>query len=259
MGTAVVRLIAESSGVQLAGAATEAGHPRLGEDAGTVAGTRALDVAIGSSVAAAGAGCDVAIDFSSVAAFDHHLEACVAVGCGLVVGTTGLSDVQSAHLEVAARQIPVVYGRNMSVGVLVFQELARIAARHLGSEADIEIIETHHRNKVDAPSGTALQLGEAVAAELGHRLEDVAAFGRFAASEPRRQGTIGFSSVRAGNVVGDHDIQFALAEEIVTLSHRALDRATFARGALRAARWLGGRPPGLYSMADVLGIGGPGR
>ena len=142
----------------------------------------------------------------------------------------------------------------MSVGVLVFTELARLAARLLGPDADIEISETHHRNKVDAPSGTALQLGEAIATELGTRLDDVAVFDRFAARSPRRPGSIGFSSVRAGSIVGDHDVLFALDEEVIHLQHRALDRTTFAKGALRAARWVAGRPAGLYSLADVLGL-----
>jgi 4-hydroxy-tetrahydrodipicolinate reductase len=138
--------------------------------------------------------------------------------------------------------------------VLVFTELARVAARLLGDEADIEISDTHHRNKVDAPSGTALQLGEAIAGELGVKLDDVAVMDRFVSRAPRRQGSIGFSSVRAGSIVGDHDILFAMDEELVSLRHRALDRATFARGAVRAARWVVGRPPALYGMADVLGL-----
>ncbi len=254
MGSAVIRLIAASSDCVLTGAAVEQGHALIGQDAGVAAGVRRLDVAINDSPELAIANCDVAIDFSAAAAADVHMSACAARRCALVLGTTGLSDAQLKQLEHVAGSVPVVYGRNMSVGVLVFTELARLAARLLGAEADIEISETHHRNKVDAPSGTALQLGEAIATELGARLDDVAVFGRFATRGPRRQGSIGFSSVRAGNVVGDHDVIFALDEEIIGLQHRALDRATFARGALRAARWVVGRPPGLYGMGDVLGL-----
>jgi len=254
MGTAVIRLVADSSDCTLSGASTEPGHARLGDDAGLVAGVRRLDVPLRDSAAAAVAGCDVAIDFSAASATRSHLAACLAARCGLVLGTTGLAAGDQRALEEAAGAIPVVYGRNMSIGVLVFTELARLAARLLGPEADIEITEAHHRNKVDAPSGTALQLGEAVAGELGVRLEDVAVYDRFAARAPRRRGSIGFSSVRAGSIVGDHEILFALDEEVVELRHRAFDRATFARGALRAARWAAGRAPGLYGMGDVLGL-----
>lgn len=254
MGTAVIRLAAASADCSLSGAATEPGQAQLGEDAGVVAGTRRLGVMLGDSAVAALQGCDVAVDFTAAAVTSAHLEACVRQRCALVLGTTGLSEAQLQELDTAARSIPIVYGRNMSVGVLVFTELARQAARLLGSEADIEITETHHRNKVDAPSGTALQLGEAMARELGVKLDDVAVFDRFTTRAPRRRGSIGFSSIRAGSVVGDHSVMLALDEEIITLEHRALDRTTFARGALRAARWVVGRPAGLYSMADVLGL-----
>lgn len=256
MGTAVVRLIAASADCTLTGAATEPGHPQIGEDAGIAAGVRRLEVAIVDEPAAALAQCDVAIDFSAAAATGTHLAACESRRCALVLGTTGLDDRQVADIGRAAGRIPVVYGRNMSVGVLVFTELARRAAQLLGGEADVEIIEAHHRNKVDAPSGTALQVGEAIAGELGVRLDDHAVFGHFGERGPRRHGSIGFSSIRAGSIVGDHDVLFALDEEIIHLQHRALDRTTFARGAVRAARWVVGRAPGLYGMADVLGLAG---
>lgn len=259
MGTAVIRLVAASSDCALSGAATERGHGQLGSDAGSAAGVPALGVALTDSAAAAVAGCDVAIDFSAAAATRAHLAACAAARCALVLGTTGLPEDELRQVEAAAAAIPIVYGRNMSVGVLVFTELARLAARLLGPEADIEIVEAHHRNKVDAPSGTALQLGEAVAGELGVRLDDVAVFDRFASRAPRRRGSVGFSSIRAGSIVGDHEILLALDEEVVELRHRALDRTTFARGALRAARWVAGRPPGLYGMGDVLGLASAGR
>jgi 4-hydroxy-tetrahydrodipicolinate reductase len=254
MGTAVTRLIAASADCTLSGAAAEPGHPQLGQDAGLAAGTRRLGVAIADSPAAAVANCDVAIDFTAADATAGNVEACLARRCALVMGTTGLTDEHMALLQQAGRSIAVVYGRNMSVGVLVFTELARRAARLLGAEADVEITETHHRNKADAPSGTALQLGEAIAAELGNRLEDVAVYDRFSNRAPRRQGSIGFASVRAGSIVGDHDVLFALDEELIRLQHRALDRRTFARGAMRAARWVVGQPPALYGMADVLGL-----
>ena len=254
MGTAIVRLIAASSDCTLTGAAAEAGHSLLGQDAGSQAGGRHLDVAICDSSAVALADCDVAIDFTAAAATQANVAACVARRCALVLGTTGLTEADLAGLRRAARDIPVVYGRNMSVGILVFTELARVAAHLLGAEADIEISETHHRSKIDAPSGTAVQLGEVIAHELGGRLDDLAVFDRFSTRAPRRQGSIGFASLRAGSIVGDHDVLFALDEETIHIQHRALDRTTFARGALRAARWVVGRPPGLYAMADVLGL-----
>lgn len=254
MGTAVIRLVAASTDCVLGGAATEPGHALLGKDAGTAAGTRRIEVILVDSPALAVARCDVAIDFTSAAATSANVAACVDARCALVLGTTGLDAGHLEQLEQAARAVPIVYGRNMSVGVLVFTEIARLAARLLGREADIEILDVHHRAKVDAPSGTALQLGEAIASEIGAKLDDVAVFDRFANRAPRRHGSIGFSSVRAGSIVGDHDVVFALDEEILELRHRALDRTTFARGALRAARWVVGRPPRLYGMADVLGL-----
>jgi 4-hydroxy-tetrahydrodipicolinate reductase len=259
MGAAIIRLIADSADCQLCGAATERGHRELGADAGLAVTGKSLDVRLTDDAAVAVADCDVAIDFTAAAATDAHVSACLAHGCGLVLGTTGLDTAQMQRLKAAGQRIAIVYGRNMSIGVLVFTELARQAARLLGPDADIEIVETHHRHKADAPSGTALQLGEAVAAALGGRLEDLATYDRSAGRGPRRLGSIGFASLRAGGVVGDHDIHFGLAEEVLTLRHRALDRATFARGALRAARWVAGRAPGLYSMHDVLGLAAPGR
>lgn len=258
MGSAVIRLIAASSDCTLTGAATEPGHRLLGQDAGSAAGVHALGVAIGDSAGSAVAGCDVAIDFTTASVASAHIGASVKASCALVLGTTGLTDRQLGELEQASALIPVVYGRNMSVGILVMTDLVRRAARLLGADADIEIIETHHRHKLDAPSGTALQIGEAIAAELGGRLDDLAVLDRFAARAPRRKGSIGFSSVRAGTVVGDHDVVYALDEEIVQIRHRALDRATFARGALRAARWVVGRSPGRYDMSDVLGLSASG-
>jgi 4-hydroxy-tetrahydrodipicolinate reductase len=254
MGTALTRLIAASPDCTLAGAATEPGHAMVGADAGAIAGAGALGVAITGCAPDAVRGCDVAIDFTSASAIAANVAACLASRCAMVIGTTGLDATHQRLLAEAAQTIPLVYGRNMSIGVLVFTELARRAAQLLGAEADIEITDTHHRNKVDAPSGTALQLGEAIAGELGAKLEDVAVFDRFATRAPRRQGSIGFSAVRAGSIVGDHDVLFALAEETILLRHHALDRTTFARGALRAARWIAGRPAKLYGMGDVLGL-----
>ena len=170
------------------------------------------------------------------------------------MGTTGLTAQHVAMIDEASETIPILYGRNLSVGVNVFTELTRQAARYLGPDWDVEIVEAHHRYKLDAPSGTALQLGEAVADERGANLEDVVVLGRSGHTGERPPGAIGISSIRAGSLVGDHTVAFVSDTESVELRHHAVDRELFASGALRAAQWLKGRPPALYSMRDVLGF-----
>jgi 4-hydroxy-tetrahydrodipicolinate reductase len=257
MGRTLVRLIAEDDQLTLAGAATEPGHEWIGRDAGAADGLPALGVAITDDVSSAVADSDVAIDFTLPAAAAGNVAACIEQGVGLVMGTTGLSEQQQAALAEAGAQIGIVYGRNMSVGVNVLTELAALAGRVLGQDYDIEITESHHRGKVDAPSGTALQLGEAVALERGTTLAESAVYHRHGATGAREPGEIGFASIRAGGIVGEHSVLFGSEEEMIELRHVALDRQVFARGALRAAGWLAGRSPGLYSMRDVLGLTGP--
>jgi len=257
MGTAVMRLVSAGAQTRLAGAATEPGHVAIGRDAGAWLGQGPMGIAITADPADALAPADVAIDFSAPAAAAAHLEACALRGCGLVLGTTGLDAGTLGVLERAAREIPIVYARNMSLGVAVATELVRMAARLLGSEYDVEITEAHHRDKRDAPSGTAIQLGEAVAGERGTRLEEIAVFARERAGPVRKSGTIGFSVVRGGSIVGEHRVLFAGDEELLEVRHQATDRALFARGALRAATWVAERAPGLYGMRDVLGVAGP--
>ena len=264
MGTALIRLIAASNVHQLVGALTEPGDASVGRDAGLVAGVEALGVTVTDDLATAirgqsqsneRRGCDVVIDFTAPAATQRHAAACASGGLALVVGTTGLSPAQLAVLEAAARQTAVLYSRNMSLGVTVLTELVRQAAVLLGPDFDVEITEAHHREKKDAPSGTALQLGEAVAAARGQRLADIAVQGRHGlATSARPAGAIGFASLRGGTIVGDHTVLLAGDEELLELTHRATDRTLFARGALRAATWLVGQPPGLYSLRDVLGL-----
>lgn len=254
MGQALIRLIADDADLELVGAATEPAHGAIGNDAGITAGTKALGVAITDDASVAVSAADVAIDFTLPAALQDNVAACVETGVGLVVGTTGLSAENMGVLERAAGSIALLYGRNMSVGVNLLSELARLASQVLGTEYDVEIHEKHHRYKLDAPSGTALQLGEAVAEGRETELDSVAVYDRSGAGETRAAGSIGFSSVRAGNIVGDHAVLFAADEEIVELRHRALDRAVFARGALRAAKWVAQNPAGFYSMNDVLGL-----
>jgi 4-hydroxy-tetrahydrodipicolinate reductase len=172
----------------------------------------------------------------------------------MVIGTTGLSAAEQARVAEAAREIAVVLAPNMSAGVNLCFKLAELAARTLGVDADVEIVEAHHRHKVDAPSGTALKLGEVVAQARGQKLNDVAVWSRKVHTGPREKGGIGFAVVRAGDIVGDHRVMFATDGEIVEIRHHAASRRTFAAGAVRAAQWVGGRKPGLYDMQDVLGL-----
>jgi 4-hydroxy-tetrahydrodipicolinate reductase len=254
MGRAVVACLGDASDLKLVGAVGEPGDAALGRDAGELAGLSPAGVPLTDDPNAALHGADVAIDFTLPSAVEGNLRAAVANGTALVIGTTGLVAKHMKAMEKTAQDIPIVYARNMSVGVNVFIDLVARAAKALGEPFDVEIVEAHHRNKADAPSGTALALGEAVAAVHGRKLADVAVYARYGRTGPRVPGTVGFSVIRGGNIVGDHSVKFVAAEEHVELTHRALDRHTFARGALRAARWMAGRAPGLYSMADVLGL-----
>lgn len=254
MGNAVLACLAESAEMCLVGAVTEHGDRSLGRDAGEAARLGALGVALSADPGGALAEADVAIDFTLPAALEANLAAAVASGTALVIGTTGLSDTQLGSLQQAAQRIPIVYARNMSIGVNVFMDLVARAAAALGDSYDVEIVEAHHRFKVDAPSGTALALGEQIAEATGRSLADVAVRARDGQTGPRNAGEIGFSVIRGGNIVGEHAVMFVGPEEQLQFTHRAADRKTFARGALHAARWATGRPPGLYSMADVLGL-----
>jgi 4-hydroxy-tetrahydrodipicolinate reductase len=254
MGRAILGCIAESSDLRLSGAVTETRDPAIGRDAGEAAGLASLGVPLTDDRKQALHGAHVAIDFTLPAALESNLKSCVESGTALVIGTTGLEQRHVDAMQKAAHQIPLVYGRNMSVGVNVFMDLVARAAAALDEEYDVEILEAHHRHKVDAPSGTALALGERVAAARGRKLKDLAVFAREGRTGPRVPSTVGFSVVRGGNIVGDHTVMFVSAEERMELTHRAQDRNAFARGALRAARWAAGRAPGFYSMADVLGL-----
>jgi 4-hydroxy-tetrahydrodipicolinate reductase len=254
MGRAVIRLVAENPSLKLSGALTEPGHASVGRDAGTVSGLDPLGIVVTDDLARALDGCDVAIDFTAPAATGAHAAACAARGCAWVLGTTGLGGSELAAVNAAAGKVPVLYSRNMSLGITVLTELARQAAALLGQGFDIEIVEAHHRAKKDAPSGTALQLGEALAAARGTALPAVAVYGRSGLTPGRPEGAIGFASIRGGAIVGDHTVLLAGEEELLELTHRATDRALFARGAVRAAEWLVGRPAGLYDLRQVLGL-----
>jgi 4-hydroxy-tetrahydrodipicolinate reductase len=256
MGRSIIPLIAgDSDGLRLSGALTAPGDATVGQDAGIVAGVTPLAVALTDKAERALADADVAIDFTLPAASIVHARLCHERNCALVIGTTGHDAPQRAELEQIARAIPMVMAPNMSIGVTLLFRLAELAARALGADSfDAEIFEAHHRNKVDAPSGTALGLGRAVAQGRGVSFDDVADFARHGNTGIRKRGNIGFSVVRGGDIVGDHRLIFAGPGEQIELAHHAQDRSGFARGALAATRWVVGRPPGLYSMLDVLGL-----
>jgi 4-hydroxy-tetrahydrodipicolinate reductase len=254
MGRTLVPLIADAGDLRLSGALAAPGDPAVGLDAGAVAGGRPLAVEVTADPGTALAGADVAIDFTLPGPSLEHARLCRSLGVPLVVGTTGHGEAGRAELAGIASSLPVVLAPNMSLGVNLLFRLAELASRALGEEYDAEIVEAHHRHKVDAPSGTALGLGEAVARGRGAALDRLAVYARHGVTGPRPRGAIGFAVLRGGDIVGDHRLVFAGPGERLELAHVAHDRSGFARGALAAARWLAGRPPGLYSMQDVLGL-----
>lgn len=229
-----------------------ADDPAAGVDLGLLAGISALGIAAVTDLETHCDEFDVLIDFTSRPATLAHLALCRAQGKAMVIGTTGFSDDEKLVIAEAAKEIPVVFAPNMSVGVNLCLKLLDMAARVLGDEMDIEIVEAHHRFKKDAPSGTALRMGEVVAEALGRDLKEVAVYGREGMSEERDSKTIGFATIRAGDIVGDHTVIFAGLGERVEITHKASSRMTFAKGAVRAAAWLEGKPAGLYSIDDVL-------
>jgi 4-hydroxy-tetrahydrodipicolinate reductase len=253
MGRINMRAVLDA-GLDLVAGVETPGHAALGTDLGTLAGTAALGRAVTADAAAAIRGADAAIEFSSPAATVAHAEIAAEAGCVHVTGTTGLDADQEAALARAGERTPIVYAPNMSRGVTLLMELVETVARALGDEFDIEIVEMHHNRKVDAPSGTALGLGRAAARGRGVALDDVAERGRDGLTGAREAGRIGFAALRGGDVVGDHTVHFAGPGERLELTHRAGDRAIYGRGAVEAARWARARPPGLYRMAEVLGL-----
>jgi len=254
MGRVLIEATEHAEGAELGAAFARQGSPLVGQDAGMVAGTGNIGVPVSDDMAAACSDFDVLIDFTSVDATMHHLEICRTSGRGVVIGTTGFSDAQKQDLIDAAREIPIVFAPNMSIGVNVVLRLLQQAAELLGPGYDVEIIEAHHRHKVDSPSGTALRMGEVVADAYGRDLSRVAVYGREGITGARDAETIGFATVRGGDVVGDHTVLFAGIGERIEVTHKASSRMTFAKGAVRASIWLKDRAPGLYDMQDVLGI-----
>jgi 4-hydroxy-tetrahydrodipicolinate reductase len=254
MGRTLVRAIAETAGVTLAGAIEREGAAEIGRDAGELAGLGANGVVLTADALPVFAKADGVLDFTAPTATIAYAELAAQARIVHVIGTTGLSVEDDAKIAAAARHAVIVKSGNMSLGVNLLAALVRQAARALDANFDIEVLEMHHRSKVDAPSGTALMLGRAAAEGRGVALDDHAVRVRDGVTGPRKRGDIGFATLRGGSVIGEHSVVFAGDGETVTLSHSASDRALFARGALKAALWGRDKKPGLYAMADVLGL-----
>jgi len=253
MGQMLIQAVLGSGDCELAGAVDLPSSPAIGNDACAFLGT-ASGVPVVPDVRAAIANAQVLIDFTRPEGTLAHLAACRERGVKAVIGTTGFSDEQKARIEEIARDVAIVLAPNMSVGVNVTLKLLQMAAQALSTGYDIEIIEAHHRHKVDAPSGTALKMGEVIAAALGRDLKDCAVYAREGVTGERDPSTIGFATVRGGDIVGDHTVLFAGTGERIEITHRSSSRATYAQGSLRAVRFLAGKTSGLYDMFDVLGL-----
>jgi 4-hydroxy-tetrahydrodipicolinate reductase len=254
MGRTLIQTVTETEGLSIGAASEQPGSSLLGADAGELAGVGRLGIEVCADLEPVVDAIDVLIDFTAPAATMRHLLLCRQAGRRMVIGTTGLDTDQRAAIKAAADDIAIVFAPNMSVGVNLCFKLLDVAARVLGDEVDVEIIEAHHRHKVDAPSGTALRMGEVVAHALGRDLSEVAVYGREGRTGPRERRTIGFETIRAGDVVGEHTVWFAADGERVEIAHKASSRMTFARGAVRAAGWVAGKERGVYDMQDVLGL-----
>jgi 4-hydroxy-tetrahydrodipicolinate reductase len=254
MGKTLIEAVQQAEGAQLSAAIDRADSSLVGADVGELVAQGKIGVNLSGDLRAVLDQFDVLIDFTHPSVTLKNLEVCRQAGKAMIIGTTGFTAEEKQLLNDAGKQIPIVFAANFSVGVNLCLKLLDTAARVLGDEVDIEIIEAHHRHKVDAPSGTALRMGEVVAGALGRDLQKVAVYGREGQTGARARETIGFATVRAGDVVGDHTVLFAAEGERVEITHKASSRMTFAKGAVRAALWLQGRQPGLYDMQDVLGL-----
>jgi 4-hydroxy-tetrahydrodipicolinate reductase len=251
MGRRILALAAQAQEFDIIAAVDRAGHADIGRDVGVLAGIGEINVKLDSDYPATA---DVMIDFSLPGTADKVIDYCVENNVALVMGTTGLDDKQVEKLDRAGKKIPIVRASNMSVGMNVLFQLAGKVAQMLGPDYDIEIVEAHHRFKKDSPSGTALTLAENIATETGRDWPGCLVHGREGKDALRKKDTIGMHAIRAGDITGEHSVIFSTLGETVTLSHKAHTRDTFAHGAMRAARWVVGKGPGLYSMADVLGM-----
>ena len=253
MGRTLIEACAETESLRLSAATERPDSTLVGTDAGEMAGIGKQNVLVSSALEAA-TEFDVLIDFTHPTITTRHIDFCVANQRKLVIGTTGCDEALEAKIKQASDSIAIVYAPNMSVGVNLSLKLLQMAARVLGDEVDIEIIEAHHRHKVDAPSGTALKMGQVIADTLGRDLKECAVYGREGQTGAREAKTIGFETIRAGDIVGDHTVMFAGIGERIEITHKASSRMTFAKGAMRAAEWLSSKETGLYDMMDVLDL-----
>ena len=254
MGLTLIQAVTQSPALTLTVAIDRAVSPIIGKDTGELIGAEATGVKVTDNLAAVANNFDVLIDFTRPEASMGYLETCRLAGKKLVLGTTGFNDNQKTQIAVTAKVTAIMMAPNMSVGVNLSLKLLEMAAKVMGDYTDIEIIEAHHRHKVDAPSGTALRMGEVVAKALNRNLKDCAVYGREGITGERDRKTIGFSTIRAGDIVGDHTVMFSDEGERLEITHKASSRMTFANGAVRAAIWLGDKASGLYDMQDVLGL-----
>jgi 4-hydroxy-tetrahydrodipicolinate reductase len=254
MGRTLVQALEGNAKLKLSVALERPGVPLLGSDAGELAGVGRLDVPVTDSLPDSLSKFDTLVDFSIPEATLATLAVCRKAGKSMVIGTTGIDAAGRDAIRAASREIPIVFAPNYSVGVNLCFRLIELAARVWGDDVDVEVIEAHHRGKVDAPSGTALKMGEILAQTLDRDLAENAVYGRQGITGPRNRKTIGFETIRAGDIVGEHTVMFAGAGERVEITHRAGSRMNFAIGAMRAAQWLAGRPSGLYDMQDVLSL-----
>lgn len=252
MGRMIIQGVAQQEDMPVVGAIEFAEHPQLGQDAGDLAGVGTIDVPVTADLPAALEAADVVIEFTTPTATIEHLRSVVAAGKAMVIATTGYSETGLATLHALATQIPCVMAPNMSVGVNVLLQAIEVVAKALGDDYDVEVIEAHHNQKVDAPSGTALRIAEVLAQALGRSLPDVGVYGRHGIVGARTHKEIGVHAIRGGDIVGDHTVLFAGAGERLEVTHRAHSRESFARGAIRAARWVVDAPKGLHDISDVL-------
>lgn len=254
MGLCLIKAAELSNNTSLNVAISRAGSDVIGRDAGEIAGIGRLDIKVQDDLAAKVGDFDALIDFTRPDISMEYIELCRKAGKTIIIGTTGYSEAQKATMAEAAKDIAIVFAPNMSVGVNLSLKLLEMTAKVMGDYTDIEIIEAHHRHKVDAPSGTALRMGEVIADTLGRNLKDCAIYSREGDTGERDRKTIGFSTIRAGDIVGEHTVMFADEGERVEITHKATSRMTFANGAVRAAVWLKEQKNGLYDMQDVLGL-----
>lgn len=254
MGKTILEVCNDNEAVEVTAAIEYSGSPMLGLDAGEVAGIGKLNVNITDNIQSVADQVDVMIDFTLATSVSANIQKCVSAKCKMVIGTTGLTQADHDLIKNASNKIAIVFAPNMSIGVNLCFKLLEMAAKVIGEDTDIEIIEAHHRHKKDAPSGTALHMGEVVANTIGRNLKDCAVYGREGITGARDKKTIGFETIRAGDIVGDHTVMFAADGERVEITHKASSRKTFANGAVRAAQWLSEKKSGLFDMQDVLDL-----